>query len=43
MRAAEKDDSYAAHVTEACRDAFRHLFGSRTPLLLLPPHELLLA
>ncbi|KAL6656939.1 hypothetical protein ACP70R_004719 [Stipagrostis hirtigluma subsp. patula] len=29
MRAAEKDDSYAAHVTEACRDAFRHLFGTR--------------
>ena len=29
MRAAEKDDSYAAHVTEACRDAFRHLFGSQ--------------
>uniref|UniRef100_A0A0D3GTE1 RING-type E3 ubiquitin transferase n=1 Tax=Oryza barthii TaxID=65489 RepID=A0A0D3GTE1_9ORYZ len=29
MRAAEKDDGYAAHVTEACRDAFRHLFGTR--------------
>ncbi|RLM85840.1 hypothetical protein C2845_PM04G32280 [Panicum miliaceum] len=29
MRAAEKDDSYAAHVTEACRDAFRHIFGTR--------------
>uniref|UniRef100_A0ACD5YRP2 Uncharacterized protein n=1 Tax=Avena sativa TaxID=4498 RepID=A0ACD5YRP2_AVESA len=29
MRAAEKDDSYAAHVTEACRDAFRQLFGTR--------------
>jgi peroxin-10 len=28
MRAAEKDDSYAAHVTEACRDAFRHIFGT---------------
>lgn len=27
MRAAEKDESYAAHVQEACRDAFRHLFG----------------
>jgi peroxin-10 len=36
MRAAEKDDSYAAHVTEACRDAFRHIFGLRTPLLCLP-------
>lgn len=34
MRAAEKDDGYAAHVTEACRDAFRHLFGV---LLFLPP------
>ncbi|KAJ1697601.1 hypothetical protein LUZ63_006113 [Rhynchospora breviuscula] len=29
MRAAEKDESYAAYVQEACRDAFRHLFGSR--------------
>lgn len=27
MRAAEKDDQYASHVYEACRDAFRHLFG----------------
>ncbi|KAJ3698025.1 hypothetical protein LUZ61_001730 [Rhynchospora tenuis] len=29
MRAADKDESYAAYVQEACRDAFRHLFGSR--------------
>lgn len=29
MRAAEKDDNYAAYVYEACRDAFRHLFGTR--------------
>lgn len=29
MRAAEKDDQYASHVYEACRDAFRHLFGTR--------------
>lgn len=27
MRAAEKDDHYAAYVHDACRDAFRHLFG----------------
>jgi hypothetical protein len=27
MRAAEKDDQYASFVYEACRDAFRHLFG----------------
>ena len=37
MRAAEKDDSYAAHVTEACRDAFRHLFGPRTPPAFASP------
>ncbi|PIA58746.1 hypothetical protein AQUCO_00500590v1 [Aquilegia coerulea] len=29
MRAAEKDDQYASYVSEACRDAFRHLFGTR--------------
>lgn len=28
MRAAEKDDQYASFVYEACRDAFRHIFGS---------------
>ena len=27
MRAAEKDEQYASFVYEACRDAFRHLFG----------------
>ncbi|URD77760.1 Pex2 / Pex12 amino terminal region [Musa troglodytarum] len=27
MRAAEKDDHYAVYVHDACRDAFRHLFG----------------
>lgn len=27
MRAAEKDDQYASYVYDACRDAFRHLFG----------------
>lgn len=27
MRAAEKDEQYASYVYEACRDAFRHLFG----------------
>ncbi|KAK7345840.1 hypothetical protein VNO77_16452 [Canavalia gladiata] len=29
MRAAEKDDQYASFVYEACRDAFRYLFGTR--------------
>ncbi|XP_045818866.1 peroxisome biogenesis factor 10-like isoform X3 [Trifolium pratense] len=29
MRAAEKDDQYTSFVYEACRDAFRHLFGTR--------------
>lgn len=29
MRAAEKDEQYASYVYEACRDAFRHLFGTR--------------
>lgn len=29
MRAAEKDDQYASYVYEACRDAFRQLFGTR--------------
>ncbi|KAJ4952804.1 hypothetical protein NE237_029636 [Protea cynaroides] len=29
MRAAEKDDQYAFCVYDACRDAFRHLFGAR--------------
>lgn len=29
MRAAEKDDHYACFVSDACRDAFRHLFGAR--------------
>ncbi|KAG1342657.1 putative peroxisome biogenesis factor 10 [Cocos nucifera] len=29
MRAAEKDDHYAAFVHDACREAFRHLFGTR--------------
>ncbi|URD77753.1 Pex2 / Pex12 amino terminal region [Musa troglodytarum] len=29
MRAAEKDDHYAVYVHDACRDAFRHLFGTR--------------
>ncbi|KNA13469.1 hypothetical protein SOVF_116770 [Spinacia oleracea] len=29
MRAAEKDDQYASFVSDACRDAFRHLFGAR--------------
>lgn len=29
MRAAEKDDQYASYVYEACRDAFRHIFGTR--------------
>ncbi|XP_043722909.1 peroxisome biogenesis factor 10 [Telopea speciosissima] len=29
MRAAEKDDQYASYVYDACRDAFRHLFGAR--------------
>uniref|UniRef100_A0A7C8Z5U1 RING-type E3 ubiquitin transferase n=1 Tax=Opuntia streptacantha TaxID=393608 RepID=A0A7C8Z5U1_OPUST len=32
MRAAEKDDHYASFVSEACRDAFRHLFGARIAL-----------
>ena len=27
MRAAEKDDQYASFVYDACRDAFRNLFG----------------
>lgn len=29
MRAAEKDDQYASFIYDACRDAFRHLFGTR--------------
>ncbi|CAH8308027.1 unnamed protein product [Eruca vesicaria subsp. sativa] len=29
MRAAEKDDQYASFIHEACRDAFRHLFGTQ--------------
>ncbi|XP_077230010.1 peroxin 10 isoform X1 [Tasmannia lanceolata] len=29
MRAAEKDDQYASYIYDACRDAFRHLFGTR--------------
>lgn len=32
MRAAEKDDQYASFIHEACRDAFRHLFGTRLAL-----------
>lgn len=28
MRAAEKDEQYASFVYDACRDAFRHLFGT---------------
>ncbi|KAJ8748192.1 hypothetical protein K2173_000600 [Erythroxylum novogranatense] len=32
MRAAEKDDHYASFVYDACRDAFRHLFGTRVSL-----------
>lgn len=28
MRAAEKDDQYASFIHDACRDAFRHLFGT---------------
>ncbi|KAL1532613.1 peroxisome biogenesis factor 10 [Salvia divinorum] len=29
MRAAEKDEQYASFVYDACRDAFRHIFGTR--------------
>ncbi|CAA6664678.1 unnamed protein product [Spirodela intermedia] len=29
MRAAEKDEQYASFLHDACRDAFRHLFGTR--------------
>ncbi|KAL9249457.1 Peroxisome biogenesis factor 10-like protein [Drosera capensis] len=29
MRAAEKDEQYASFISDACRDAFRHLFGAR--------------
>ncbi|GAB4836953.1 peroxisome bioproteinsis factor 10 [Ancistrocladus abbreviatus] len=29
MRAADKDDQYASFLSDACRDAFRHLFGAR--------------
>ncbi|XP_047316345.1 peroxisome biogenesis factor 10 [Impatiens glandulifera] len=32
MRAAEKDDQYASYVYEACRDAFRHIFGTRVAM-----------
>ncbi|KAK0571616.1 hypothetical protein LWI29_018914 [Acer saccharum] len=32
MRAAEKDDQYASFVYDACRDAFRHLFGTRVAI-----------
>lgn len=34
MRAAEKDDQYASFVYDACRDAFRHLFGTFSSLSL---------
>lgn len=34
MRAAEKDDQYASFVYDACRDAFRHLFGSPSLFIL---------
>lgn len=42
MRAAEKDDQYASFIHEACRDAFRHLFGTRIALAYqkeVPPHQ----
>lgn len=29
MRAAEKDDQYVAHLSEACHDAFRRFYGTR--------------
>lgn len=29
MRAAEKDEQYASFIYDACRDAFRQLFGTR--------------
>ncbi|CAH9106359.1 unnamed protein product [Cuscuta epithymum] len=32
MRAAEKDEQYTLFVYESCRDAFRHLFGTRVAL-----------
>ncbi|CAN0881470.1 Peroxisome biogenesis factor 10 [Linum grandiflorum] len=32
MRAAEKDDQYASFLYDACRDAVRHLFGTRVAL-----------
>ncbi|CAA0841900.1 Peroxisome biogenesis factor 10 [Striga hermonthica] len=32
MRTAEKDDQYASFVHDACRDAFRHLFGTRVAI-----------
>ena len=35
MRAAEKDDQYASFVYEACRDAFRQLFGGFAHMLAL--------
>lgn len=48
MRAAEKDDQYASFVYDACRDAFRHLFGSYRffiicflPLLAISPFYLI--
>ncbi|KAL2318521.1 hypothetical protein Fmac_032397 [Flemingia macrophylla] len=34
MRTAEKDDQYASLVYKACREAFRHLFGSSLLLSL---------
>ncbi|CAN1217279.1 Peroxisome biogenesis factor 10 [Linum perenne] len=32
MRAAEKDDQYASFLYDSCRDAVRHLFGTRVAL-----------
>ncbi|CAD5195823.1 unnamed protein product [Musa acuminata subsp. malaccensis] len=42
MRAAEKDDHYAAYVHDACRDAFRHLFGTRVAVAYQSEASLLL-
>ncbi|KAI6679855.1 hypothetical protein NL676_033736 [Syzygium grande] len=41
MRAAEKDDQYASFLYDACRDAIRHLFGTRVAVAYQSETQLL--
>ncbi|THG19926.1 hypothetical protein TEA_021547 [Camellia sinensis var. sinensis] len=41
MRAAEKDEQYASFVYDGCRDAFRHLFGTRVAVVYQSETKLL--